>query len=331
MDAPHHEHPYLVYSRGLRPEDLQLGSLCLDPTNPVDDPRKIHQCLIKNADLLPWISSPSEETTCALNLEVSREWLAGANGLDSITEEANENCDIAIRVEGEKGRRVQIERPETFLEQVVLPSADIKQWLATQLTVSRTMHYLSRAIFETARQPRIWLVTGLQYITSARIEAGWSHSPHASMGIPGPILDPTMAALTGLSDVGNNMKNPQRCTETGGSADDATGTTSIWAAQFMELKLGFRPHKMNDTKLPEEIQLHKFGQLGGMGQKDHEPVPSQEIARVEGLAAESAGGVRDRQEQMPPVKVVTFLGMECEDRILYEELLDQVESRMGRR
>jgi len=31
---------YLVYSRGLNPEDLTLGSLHLDPANPLESERK---------------------------------------------------------------------------------------------------------------------------------------------------------------------------------------------------------------------------------------------------------------------------------------------------
>ena len=35
---------YLVYSRGLMPEDLKLGSLYLDPANPVDGEQKRFEC-----------------------------------------------------------------------------------------------------------------------------------------------------------------------------------------------------------------------------------------------------------------------------------------------
>lgn len=33
---------YLLYSRGLMPDDLTLGSLHLDPTNPIDSERKVY-------------------------------------------------------------------------------------------------------------------------------------------------------------------------------------------------------------------------------------------------------------------------------------------------
>lgn len=32
---------YLLYSRGLMPDDLTLGSLHLDPANPIDDENKV--------------------------------------------------------------------------------------------------------------------------------------------------------------------------------------------------------------------------------------------------------------------------------------------------
>ncbi|PYH79252.1 hypothetical protein BO82DRAFT_137105 [Aspergillus uvarum CBS 121591] len=171
---------FLVYSKGLRPENLRLGSLCLDPASPVGDSRKTCRCAIKDAELSPWISSSGDEINCTLNLSASREWLAGANSLDIITQGTGEDSNIEVRLEGQQSRRVTIQRPELFLEQVILPSAEAKRWLATQLTVSRTMHYLSRAILGTARQPQIWLLTGLQYIRQARIEAGWLHSPHVT-------------------------------------------------------------------------------------------------------------------------------------------------------
>ena len=38
---------YLIYSRGLMPDDLQLGSLHIDPANPVDsDENKRFRCPI---------------------------------------------------------------------------------------------------------------------------------------------------------------------------------------------------------------------------------------------------------------------------------------------
>ncbi|OJJ98168.1 hypothetical protein ASPACDRAFT_62417 [Aspergillus aculeatus ATCC 16872] len=242
----------------------------------------------------------------------------GVSRLDISPQDTGEDSNVEVRLEGEQSRQVTIQRPELFLEQVVLPSAEAKRWLATQLTVSRTMHYLSRAILGIARHPRVWLVTGLQYISKARIEAGWSHSPHALTGIPGSTLDPTVAALTGLADASG--QGPHVGIEAGGSTGDDT-EEKIWAAQFVELKMRFRPRELAAAKLPEEIQLHQFSPLGGMGFQGHEHVPSQEIAAIEGLA----GQHRDDEQNGHGA----FLGMECEDCILYEELLEQVESRKG--
>jgi hypothetical protein len=36
----HQKRTYLVYSRGLMPSGMTLGSLYLDPANPLDDERK---------------------------------------------------------------------------------------------------------------------------------------------------------------------------------------------------------------------------------------------------------------------------------------------------
>ncbi|PYI35499.1 hypothetical protein BP00DRAFT_453881 [Aspergillus indologenus CBS 114.80] len=318
MNEHNRVRPFLVYSRGLRPENLPLGSLCLDPANPVGDSRKIYQCPIKDAELSPWISSSGDETKCALNLSASHEWLAGANYLDISLQETDEGGNVEVRLEGQQSRRVTIRNPDLFLEQVILPSAEAKRWLATQLTVSRTMHYLSRAILGTARQPRIWLLTGLQYIATARIKAGWSHSPHVLTGIPGPTLDPTVAALTGLSDAGDQELH------VGIEAGRSTGDDpeeKIWAAQFMELKVKYRPREPTTANVPGEIQLHQFSPLGGMGFQGHEHVPSQEIATIEGLSVQDGDDGQTGDG--------AFFGMECEDCILYEELLEQVESRKG--
>lgn len=38
---------YLVYSRGLLPEDLKLGSLYLDPANPLDGEHKRFESLVE--------------------------------------------------------------------------------------------------------------------------------------------------------------------------------------------------------------------------------------------------------------------------------------------
>ncbi|PYH45926.1 uncharacterized protein BP01DRAFT_391286 [Aspergillus saccharolyticus JOP 1030-1] len=317
MEETHQKRSYLVYAKGQTPESLQLGSLCIDPPNPVNDVRKIYQFPVE--ELLPWTSTHCAETTCALNLTVSHEWLEGAGRPDLVSHVAGKENDIEVRLEGPHGRQVQIQRPEAFLEQIVLQSGEVKRWLATHLTVSRTMHYLSRTILETDRHPHIWLVTGLQYITNASMKAGWSSSSRALTGIPGPILHPAVAALTGLVDASD--KEPPIVYESEGSTSDAT-KEKIWAAQFMRLKLKFRPCDSSKVKLPDEIQLYRFVQLGGMGFEGHEHVPSQEFAQIEGLVAED-GDVEQSEDG-------TFLGMECEDQILYEELLDQVESRKAK-
>lgn len=64
----------------------------------------------RDAELSPWMSSSGDEIHCTLNLSASRGWLAGANCADISPQDTGEDSNVGVRLEGEQGRRVTIQR-----------------------------------------------------------------------------------------------------------------------------------------------------------------------------------------------------------------------------
>jgi hypothetical protein len=106
----HEKRTYLVYSRGLMPTDLPLGSLFIDPANPLDGERKRFICPLTTDELAPWLGPVDYDDNCTLTVDVSREWLLGGGALDLAHGKFTDTKSRGIKVSGISGRRVQINR-----------------------------------------------------------------------------------------------------------------------------------------------------------------------------------------------------------------------------
>ncbi|XTI83114.1 hypothetical protein V2W45_1358774 [Cenococcum geophilum] len=79
---------YFVYSRGLMPDDLRLGSLYIDPANPLDGEQKRFMCPLMDIELYGWTGDAKYNDSCILNFNTLRDWLADAGVLSLFKSEA---------------------------------------------------------------------------------------------------------------------------------------------------------------------------------------------------------------------------------------------------
>jgi hypothetical protein len=186
-------------------------------------------------------------------LVVSRQWLINCGLFAVLKGRFGAGGSQEVVVFGKNGRRQRIKKPEKFLQDVILTSKEARSWLADQLSVSQTMYYLSQA---GLRKPsRLWMLTGIQYITDAVVTSGQIQhkTTSASANVPAP--EPISAAVM--------MLGGQEGVSGGFNLDEASGTRTayahqeerVWAAQFKELKVQFTSAPASSIELPNKIPL----------------------------------------------------------------------------
>lgn len=168
-----------------------------------------------------------------------------------------------MSVSGKAGRRLRIKKPEKFLNEALLASPSPRAWLATQLSISRAMYYINQA--GLSKQPGIWLVTGIQYITDAHVVNKRSQHQVLSVSVKIPVPEPVVAAMTVLSGQEGlsgefGIEKASKMAMSYHHEDERA-----WAAQFTQLAVKFSrtPELIND--LPNRIPLRDLVDLQSKG------------------------------------------------------------------
>lgn len=138
--------------------------------------------------------------------------------------------------------------------------------------------------FELSKLPRIWLVTGIQYITNAEVVAIRAQSKKVSASVNIPIPEPVAAAAMILSEqegvaVGVEDSNTNQTTTSYHHEDER-----VWAAQFMQLSVQYSLESVAVGDLPTRVPLHdlvdlKSGGIRGEGRPATSSL-SEECAEV---------------------------------------------------
>jgi hypothetical protein len=206
----------------------------------------------------------------------SRQWLVNSGLFSLLRGEVGREKSHEVKISGNSGRRLQIKRPESFLNEVVLKSEPARAWLANQLSISRHMYYVNRATFGLGKLPHIWLVTGIQYVTSAEVVAIRAQSKKISASANIPIPEPVAAAamiLGGQEGVAVGIENntTNQTTTSYHHKDER-----VWAAQFTQLSVKFSPEPVLAGSLPAQVPLHDLVDLksGGIRNEDRPDAPS---------------------------------------------------------
>jgi len=283
MMATDQKRTYLVYSRGLLPEDLTLGSLYLDPANPLDGEQKRFECPLQQPDLQPWTGNPEYDEPCMLKFTASRQWLINSGLFALLKGQAGRGGSEEVSVSGKSGRRQRIKKPETFLNEVLLASPAARTWLVNQLSISRTMYYLNQA--GLSKPPHIWMVTGIQYITDAHVVSNRTRHQTASASANIPVPEPISAAVTILGGQEGLSGGFKVDSESGTKMSFSHKDERVWAVQFTQLAVKFTPNAADD--LHNRIPLRDVVDLKSGGVRAESQVTeftlSGESAEVCGL------------------------------------------------
>ncbi|KAB5550886.1 hypothetical protein GE09DRAFT_153509 [Coniochaeta sp. 2T2.1] len=251
---------YLVYSRGLQPDKLPLGSLFLDPANPLGHERKRWRADVSAAELEAWTGQPDTETSPSFKVHATREWLAGAQILDIFRGEVGRKGVVEVNIEGDVGRRVQIDRPEAFLNEVILPTESARKWIADWLFAFKHSSPFKkrRRGGLTFKPPKIWMVTGVQLVAGARITDTASKTLVNSLAANVPLPEPVAAAMGGFTVAGvEGKKNRARGVEVKGLHPEE----KVWAAQFAALKIDAKTISKDAEGRAEVLLEEKYVEL----------------------------------------------------------------------
>lgn len=135
-----------------------------------------------------------------------------------------------------------------------------------------------------SKLPRIWLVTGIQYITNAEIVALRAQSKKISTSVDIPIPEPVAAAAMILGEqqgvsAGIEDSNTNQTTTSYHHEDER-----VWAAQFTQLSVRYSREPVASADLPQRVPLHDLVDLksGGMRNEDRPAMHSvsEECAEV---------------------------------------------------
>ncbi|KAK4235080.1 hypothetical protein C8A03DRAFT_18122 [Achaetomium macrosporum] len=323
MDT-HQKKTFLVYSQGLMPGDLTLGSLYLNPANPLDDERKRLECSFRweeeNAE--DWLAPIEHNAPYTLCLEASADWISSAGVTDLLRLEAGYRHSEEVVISAKSGRRLRIKkRPEAFLNEVVLQTLGAMDWLADRLSLSWSRYLVQKMRTGKGRHPKIWMLTGLQYMSDVEITCGDRklRGALASVGIPFP--EPVAAAVSILTGQSSLLS-----AEAGFNRGSRSGTSyrhedeRIWAAQFAPLDVGYyRVGKPDEALQGRRVHLRPSPDLGSAGTRFGKQATAEAqqdaVAVITGLNE----GFLQRLAEDPKMMLEAMTGEEWEE---LDEYLD---------
>lgn len=186
-------------------------------------------------------------------------------------------------------------RPERFLNEVLLLSSAARTWLATQLSVSRRMSRTAWAWSRAFQHPRIWMVTGVQYISGAHITDSASKGFSVSFDLTLPLPEPVAALALGVGSDGPGSLGITTSRQRSGQSQMEYCHTDerVWAAQFaaLNVKYYWSDERARPRALPDLIRLHDLVDLGPTGIRSGDgPGDVEQFADILGLEEESEEG-----------------------------------------
>ncbi|KAJ5947499.1 hypothetical protein N7466_000514 [Penicillium verhagenii] len=239
---------FFLYGMGERPEALTLGSLVLEKYwQPMIARHYTHELL--SDDALREHAYTTNVTNAVFHGTSRLSPSIGLEAGDIVNLHLAYNKDLERIVTAEKGTRVLLKDPETFLTKNVLSNDVAQQKLKLWLSAAYSDFVVH---FKFARRPKVWMLTGLYLLEDTRTVVSRGQSSKVSAGVSSSII----GALSGVP--------------VGGSVSLGVGSTwemamqvaepHVWAAQFRLLDAKFI--KMGkggagDVKLPASMGLYR--------------------------------------------------------------------------
>jgi hypothetical protein len=140
------------------------------------------------------------------------------------------------------------------------------------------MYYLSQATFGLAKLPRVWLVTGIQYITNAEVVAIRAQSKKLSTSANIPIPEPIAVATTILGGQEGVAVQVEDSNTHQNTASYHHEDERVWAAQFTQLSVQFSAEPVSVGDLPMRVPLHDLVDLKSGGIRNEDRLSERSIS-----------------------------------------------------
>jgi len=271
-----YQRTYLPYPAGIDPKLLRVGTLVLDIFNPTQgketDRFEFYEDLsqteyeAKIKDLAGF--SELIEPKGSLNFSASKEWGMNAGLIDLVHGGVNSQGEIHVGIEGGCFRRIEMQKPVKFLQELVLKQPNVENWIRNKTTAG----WAARLYNGSVKTPKIWVCTGVQLISKAKVRSGTSTGSGQEGGVE---LDAGL--LAGGPPIGKPVAKVEAYHKTENHVDSkyTSEDEAVWCARFFSLRI--------KLTRPDET-------IAGAEEKSHAKVLRIELGEVEDLAG---SGVRE--------------------------------------
>lgn len=124
------------------------------------------------------------------------------------------------------------------MNNVILNSDNSRTWLASKLTLLYRMALFAKLRKAVSKPPKIWMVTGLQYIEDATISTVANAARSTAGNVRVPFPDPSLVAA--IADIPTVQGGVSSLGNEAATSDYDHADERIWAAQFRPLKVEYR-------------------------------------------------------------------------------------------
>ncbi|GLI74900.1 hypothetical protein PoHVEF18_003149 [Penicillium ochrochloron] len=239
---------FFLYGVGERPEALTLGSLVLEKYwQPMVARHYTHEQLSGAALQEHAYSTQANNLVFHGCSRVSPS--ISIEGGDIVNLGLAYNKDLERVVVAEKGTRMILKDPESFLTSNVLPNAQAQQKLKLWLSAAQSSYMLN---LKFARRPKVWLLTGLYLLEKTRTIVSKGQSADISAGVSSALV----GALSGVPIGGSVSLGVGSSWEMAMEISDP----HVWAAQFRLLDARFikmGKGGVDGVKLPMTMGLYR--------------------------------------------------------------------------
>ncbi|OAP60501.1 hypothetical protein AYL99_05503 [Fonsecaea erecta] len=242
------ETTYFCYTEGVDAQWLQLGSLAFDYANPRTREPYVHSSE-KILQETPLRASADQRPTCYLAYERGKSSNLGG-GLKSLLEFDHSRAGRSYSlVVGKDGSKVELNSPENYFMEVILPDAKANRWLRSHLSVFSRWDALKRRM---DFRPKIWMLTGIYLITDAFYYTVRSRESSNATKVDIQIPEPT--GLAELLDLKVNV-HAQLSSNSVVTASGQILGKRVWAAQWQQVDARIIKDEDWKTAAPNRLRL----------------------------------------------------------------------------
>jgi len=290
-----YQNTYLPYPGGIDPKLLRVGTLVLDIYNPTEgieterfefqeryiptpfQPPTTNQPSLPQEDYeklistLPGFACRSSGPN-SLSFSASKEWGLSAGLIELVNGGVTSTGEMHVTIEGPSFRRIEMSKPQAFLEKTVLHQDGIAEWIRNKATAGFYARLFNST--EGLKTPKIWVCTGVQLIKGAKVKSGASTGGGVEAGAK---LDAGLLATGVPTGQAAFQAEAHANREHAAEMEMVDEDERVWAAKFFSLRIKYSDADKHTPQVGKDmlsegrllrVQLHAVEDLGGGGVRD---------------------------------------------------------------